>query len=116
MPKYFENEENLKLIDELKMRNVNMEYHGKQVVKDESFSDKKFVITGTISIMTRDKLKEEITTRGGLVIDSVSKKIDVVIVGDSPGSKYDKAKTLGITIWNEETLKEMLNEKDGSNE
>ena len=53
-------------------------------------------------------LKEKITTYGGKTIDSVSKKTDVVIVGDNPGSKYEKAKELKITIWDEEELKKRL--------
>ena len=59
--------------------------------------------------INKDKLKEQINLYGGKTIDSVSKNTDVVIVGDNPGSKYEKAKELGITIWNEEKLKEELN-------
>ena len=44
----------------------------------------------------------------GVTVDSVSKKTDIVIVGDSPGSKYDKALKLGIEIWNEDKLKEII--------
>ena len=58
--------------------------------------------------MSRDRLKEEIAIRGGKTIDSVSKNTDVLIVGDSPGSKYQKAIQLGITVWNEEELKKRL--------
>ena len=58
--------------------------------------------------MSRDKLKEIITSRGGNVTGSVSEKTDVVIVGDAPGSKYDKALELGIEIWNEEELMSIL--------
>jgi len=107
---YFKNEENIKLIEELKSFDVNMNYLGKQISKKDAFVDKKFVITGTLSFISRDNLKEKITTYGGKTIDSVSKKTDVVIVGDNPGSKYEKAKELGIEIWNEETLKEKLKE------
>ena len=46
--------------------------------------------------------------RGGFTVESVSKKTDVVIVGDAPGSKYDKAISLGITIWNPDTLESFL--------
>lgn len=49
-----------------------------------------------------------ITSLGGKFSDSVSKNTDVVIVGDNPGSKYDKALKLGVEIWNEEELKEKL--------
>jgi len=105
---YFKCEDNLKLIDDLKSFGVNMNYLGKQISKKDAFADKKFVITGTLSFISRDALKEKITTYGGKSIDSVSKKTDVVIVGDNPGSKYDKAKDLNIEIWDEEKLKEKL--------
>ena len=51
----------------------------------------------------------KINLYGGKTIDSVSKNTDVVIVGNNPGSKYTKAQELGITIWDEEKLKEELN-------
>ena len=62
--------------------------------------------------MPRDTLKEEIALRGGDVSMSVSKKTDVVIVGDSPGSKYEKAVKLGIEIWDENKLLELLGGKN----
>ena len=77
-------------------------------VEDENFVNKTFVITGTLN-SARDEIRETIELRGGKVTDSVSKKTSVVIVGEKPGSKYDKAQKLGIEIWNEEKLDEMLN-------
>ncbi len=105
---YFKNDENIETLEKLKSFGVNMKYLGKQISKKDAFADKKFVITGTLSFISRDNLKEKITTYGGKTIDSVSKKTDVVIVGDNPGSKYEKAKALNIEIWNEEKLKEKL--------
>lgn len=110
---YFNDLDNLNMIDKLKMHGVNMDYLGKELKEDSNFLNKKFVITGTISKMSRNEIKEEILIRGGNVIDSVSKKTDVVIVGDSPGSKYDKARDLGIKIWFED---ELFNHLGGSNE
>ena len=109
---YFKDENNLKMIDTLKSIGVNMEYLGPDVIEDENFSGKKFVLTGTISTMSRDQIKEEINKRGGNVTNSVSDKTDVVIVGASPGSKYDKALELGIEIWNEEELLSFLGGKN----
>ena len=109
---YFSNEENLKLIEKLKSHGVNTKYLGKKGENDINFLDKKFVITGTINGYSRENLKEIIISKGGNVIDSVSKKTDVVIVGDSPGSKYKKAIDLGIEIWNEEKLLSMMEVKD----
>ena len=110
---YFKEESNLKLINDLKGLGVNMEYLGRNVVLDENFANKKFVITGSISVMPRDELKEEISLRGGNVTTSISKNTDVLVVGDSPGSKLDKALSLGIKIWNEE---EFLKYLGGTNE
>ena len=108
---YFSNPENINLINRLKDLGLNMNYLGKEIKEDVNFLNKKFVITGTISVMPRDTLKEEIALRGGDVSMSVSKKTDVVIAGDSPGSKYEKAKSLGIEIWNEEKLLKFLGGK-----
>ena len=85
-----------------------MDYLGEKIITDSNFTNKKFVITGTISFMPRDEIKSLIESRGGEAIGSVSKKTDVVIVGENPGSKYDKAKELGIEIWNEEKLKSLI--------
>ena len=84
-----------------------MEYLGK-VSEDSIFEGMTFVLTGTLTTLTRDDAKEKIEALGGNVTGSVSKKTNVVIVGDSPGSKYDKAKELGITIWNEEEFVEKI--------
>ena len=99
---YFSDEKNIKLINELKEYGVNIKYLEKEKNINELFKDKTFVLTGSLTSMTRDEGKELIERLGGKNTGSVSKKTDVVIVGDSPGSKYDKAKELGITIWNEE--------------
>lgn len=105
---YFEDVNNLDVINTLKDMNLNMKYLGEEVRENELFAGKKFVITGTISFITRDEIKKIIEHAGGITADSVSKKTDVVIVGDDPGSKYNKALELGIEIWNEEKLKEIV--------
>ncbi|MBQ2946475.1 MAG: NAD-dependent DNA ligase LigA [Bacilli bacterium] len=99
---YFNTEKNIKLINDLKDNNVNMNYIGKEKNINELFVDKTFVLTGTLERMTRNEAKDLIETLGGKNTSSVSKKTDVVIVGNSPGSKYDDAVKLGITIWNED--------------
>ena len=111
--KYFKDENNLNMLNKLSELGINMKYLGPQVEEDDNFANKKFVITGTITGMSRDEIKEKIVLRGGNVTTSVSEKTDVVIVGTSPGSKYDKALELGIEIWNEEELYHFLG---GSNE
>ena len=110
--KYFQKEENISLINKLKSLGINMNYLGKEVVEDPNFAGKKFVITGTISVMPRDTLKEEISLRGGNATGSISKSTNVLIAGDSPGSKLEKALKLGIEIWNEEELLSFLGGKN----
>ena len=107
---YFRDVDNLELINKLKELGINMEYISGESKEDERITHKKFVITGTISFMGRDEIKKIIEKYDGSAIGSVSKKTDVVIVGENPGSKYDKAKSLGITIWDEEDLRNILTE------
>ncbi len=80
-----------------------------EVILQEDFANKIFVLTGTLSQLTRDEAIRQLESRGAKMSSSVSKKTDVVVVGDSPGSKYQKALDLGITIMNEETLLRLLN-------
>ena len=69
---------------------------------------KTFVITGTLSNMTRDEAKAELQSLGGKVSGSVSKKTDYIVVGEDPGSKADKAEKLGVEILNEAALQKLL--------
>ena len=103
---YFQNEENLSLINNLKELNVNMTYLQEEI-DNELIKDKTFVITGTLST-PRDEIRSLIEINGGKVSGSVSKKTDYVIVGENPGSKYDNAIKLGIKIINEEDLNNLL--------
>ena len=85
-----------------------MEYLGKAV--DESnnlISGKTFVITGTLSL-PREEIKEKLESLGANVTGSVTKKTDYVIVGENPGSKYNKALELNIKILSEQDYKEMV--------
>ena len=105
---FFANPSNIELIHTLDNLGVNMNYLGAEAKMNENFTDKRFVITGTLEFMSRDEAKALIESYGGKCIDSVSKKTDVVIVGDAPGSKYTKAQELGITIWNEAKFREIV--------
>ena len=106
---YFNNEDNLKIIEELKELGLNMNYIGEELKLNEDFLDKSFVLTGALTKLTRDEAKALIENAGGKTVGSVSKKTYAVIVGDNPGSKYDKAKELNIPIWTEEEFLEKIN-------
>ena len=64
-------------------------------------------MTGTLAEFTRDGIKEFIQSHGGKVISSVSKNTDYLVLGENPGSKFEKAKSLGIKIINENELKKL---------
>lgn len=104
---YFEDVTNREMVQKLKDLGLNMDYHGATQKTHEEITNKKFVITGTLQEYSRDEIKEIIESYGGKAQDSVSKKTDALILGENPGSKYDKAVELGIPIWNEEVLKSM---------
>lgn len=69
---------------------------------DHPFNGKTFVLTGTLSHYTRSEAAALIKERGGKVSESVSKKTDFVLAGDDPGSKLDKARSLGVCVLTEE--------------
>lgn len=104
---YFESVDNLELINNLKELKINMKYLGGEEQYHELISGKRFVVTGTISFMGRDEIESIIEEYGGNASGSVSSKTNVVIVGEKPGSKADKARELGIEIWNEEKWREI---------
>lgn len=108
--KYFNNSENMEEIERLKKIGINTTYLGQEVVYNDNFKDKTFVLTGSLRTLTRDKAKEIIESNGGKTSSSVSKKTSVVIVGEDPGSKYQKAKELGIDVWSEEEFLNIINE------
>ena len=69
---------------------------------------KTFVLTGTLSTLTRDEAKERLQMRGAKVSGSVSKRTDYVVAGDDPGSKLEQARKLGIEILEEQGLLDLL--------
>lgn len=105
---YFNNKSNIEEINKLKSIGINMKYLNNIDTKENiNIKDKTFVITGSLS-KSRNEIKNIIESFGGNITESVSKNTDVVIVGSDPGSKYDKALKLNITIWNEEELNNNL--------
>lgn len=100
--KFFSEERNKELISHLKEFGVNMYFLKETSDQETLFTDKTFVLTGSLERFTRDEAKERIEALGGTVSSSVSRKTDVVVAGSEAGSKLTKAEELGITIWNEE--------------
>lgn len=102
---FFEIDHNRELIEDLLERGVNGNYN--HVVTSSKFEGMKFVLTGTLQTMGRTDAKKLIESFGGSVSGSVSSKTDVVVYGESAGSKLTKAQSLGVKTWTEE---EFLNE------
>ena len=72
------------------------------VAENTQFRGQSFVLTGTLAQMSRDEAKARILARGGSVSSAVSKKTSYVVVGENPGSKYDEALRLGVSVLTEE--------------
>ena len=99
---------NKELIEQLKELGINTKYIGTEESFNEYVTGKKFVITGTIEGLTRDEIKAFIENNNGIVSESVSKNTDIVIVGENPGSKYQKALDLNIMIYDSNKIKEVM--------
>ena len=104
---YSDNLENQKLIDELKELGLNFEYLSANT--DDKLEGMTFVLTGTLEKYKREELTKILENKGAKVTSSVTKKTTGVIVGDKPGSKYDKALKLGVKIYKEEDVESIIN-------
>jgi DNA ligase (NAD+) len=102
---YFANEEVHELIAELQKAGVNLTYTGVRQAElatiESPFQGKTVVLTGKLVEYNREDAKAKITSLGGKVTGSVSKKTDLVIAGTDAGSKLTKAENLGIEVWDE---------------
>ncbi|MEK7606760.1 MAG: NAD-dependent DNA ligase LigA [Patescibacteria group bacterium] len=106
LKEYFGDAQNQKMLDDLLAAGVRVRELRQQ--KDQPWKGKTFVLTGALETMTRDQAKTEIRDRGGAVSSSVSKKTDYVIIGESAGEKYEKARKLGVVTLDEDEFKKML--------
>ena len=105
---WFKDKRNRELLERL-LKKVNIVLpKPSELPENSKVKNKTFVLTGTMEKMSREKAKEEIKLRGGYVNESVSKNTDFVVAGAEPGSKYDKAKKLGVKILNEKEFLEIL--------
>ena len=110
---YFQNDKNRNLIERLIDLGVNTKYLGARKKFSDKVTGKKIVITGTLSVASRPFIKDVLESYGAIVVESVSKKTDLVFAGENPGSKYDKAKELKIRILNDEEVTKLMNELNG---
>lgn len=106
--KYFEEPRNRELVAKLKSLGVNTKESTAQNVAPQTLAGKTVVVTGTLKNYGRAEIEEAIRLHGGKAASSVSKNTDFVLVGKDPGSKFDKAKALGVKIINEDEFRELL--------
>ena len=110
---FFQEPHNRTVIDQLISEEIGIHWPDVEVqllTTDSPFSDKTVVLTGTLSILTRDEAKAKLKQLGAKVTGSVSKKTDLVIAGEAAGSKLTKAQELGIKVIDEQELINLLNQ------
>lgn len=105
---YFKDKKNISYIEKLLQNGVIIKKQKSENRKQGKLSGQSFVLTGTLESMSRDEAKEKIKSLGGDVNESVSKNTSAVIAGADPGSKYDKAKALGVKIIYEKEFLKLL--------
>ena len=106
---FFSTPEHSDLIEKLKT--IGLQTRQKQATT-LPFKGKKFVFTGGLDSLSRPDASELVKQQGGLVVSSVNKDVSYVIVGNNPGSKYDKAKKLGLNIIDEREFKKLIKFKE----
>jgi len=103
---FFSQDSNL---DEIrKLNELGLQMSSTQRTHPRPLEDKNFTFTGSLESITREKAKEKIFVLGGKVTAAISKNTDFLVVGNTPGTKYNKAKELGIKILTEKEFKEIL--------
>ena len=110
---FFSDKHNIGLVEKLKAAGVSMaSFMKKAEVKDNFFKGKKIVFTGELEAFSRKEAQEKVENLGGKIISSVSRSTDVVVVGKNPGSKLQKAETLGIRVIDEKEFLRLLREAE----
>ncbi len=117
---FFKNKKSLEFLKNLKKAGIEIEYQ-KPKTRNQKLKGLKFILTGTLKTITRNGAKEKIRILGGDILESVSKNINFeqsenrgiknshfIVVGSEPGSKFEKAKRLGIKIIEEKEFLEMI--------
>ena len=104
---YFSNIKNQELINRLLSAGIKID-EDEMASKDNYFSGKKVVLTGSLEKYTRSEATKLLESKGAQVLGSVSVKCDFVIAGENAGSKLDKARELNITVLSEEQFEELI--------
>lgn len=104
--RFFRDERNREVIKRL--RRAGVEIEGPTGEREEPLRGKVFLFTGALEGMTRDEAKDLVEGLGGGVASSVGKRVDYVVAGKAPGSKYAKARELGLTIIDEEGFRRLV--------
>jgi DNA ligase (NAD+) len=107
---FFSEPSNRQLLKKLDKAGVHPTVEKRQV-KSQKLAGKSFVFTGGLANRSREEAGELVVQHGGKVSGSVSKKTDYVVVGTDPGSKYEKAKELGVTILSEPEFEKLIRVK-----
>lgn len=105
---FFKQSHNLDVIEKLRAAGVHWKEEKFAEVTAQPLKGKTFVLTGTLSSMSREEAKEKLQRLGGKVTNSVSKNTSYVVLGDVPGSKFDKAQKLGVAVMTEEGFLALL--------
>ncbi len=105
---FFKNEQNRNIIERLKKAGVQTELQEQEAEQGSELEGLTFVLTGTLPHLKRNEAARLIEAHGGKVSSSVSKKTSYVLAGEDPGSKYQKARQLGIPIIDEATFLKMI--------
>lgn len=112
---FFEDKHNRRLVERLRKAGVKLVEQFSKKTSNSALSEKTFVLTGSLSTLTREEAKEKIEALGGKVSSSVSKKTDYVVVGEDAGSKLARARELGIRTINESELLSLIGKQSRTN-
>jgi DNA ligase (NAD+) len=104
---FFRQPENIGFLKKLKQAGLNFRSREERR-RERQLEGKTFVLSGTLAKFSRDEAADIIESLGGKVTSSVSSKTDYLVVGETPGSKFDKARELGVATLNEEEFSELI--------
>ncbi|MEA1963181.1 MAG: NAD-dependent DNA ligase LigA [Patescibacteria group bacterium] len=105
---WWHNEKNIKLLRKLEKNGIIIKRQTANSMQQSDFTGKVFVLTGALNGLTRNEAKAKIRELGGKIASSVSKNTDFVVAGENPGSKFNKAKDLGVNVVSEDDFSKMI--------